>query len=185
MRIGEALALCWSDIEDTRFTVRRTIATVSNLEAAEGEPRTRQSMHPTKTGAGLRVIPLGTDMRRLLDKQHKAQAAERLKAGSLWGHMPDGIVLPAGLVFASAVGTPLQVRNVRRVHERVLEAAGVDCVTLHGLRHSFATRWVANDNDVRGLSEILGHADVATTLRRYVHSDPTHKTDMMQRMGVL
>ncbi len=185
LRIGEALALCWSDIEDTRFTVRRTIATVSNLEAAEGEPRTRQSMHPTKTGAGLRVIPLGTDMRRLLDKQHKAQAAERLKAGSLWGHMPDGIVLPAGLVFASAVGTPLQVRNVRRVHERVLEAAGVDCVTLHGLRHSFATRWVANDNDVRGLSEILGHADVATTLRRYVHSDPTHKTDMMQRMGVL
>lgn len=177
LRIGEAIGLCWADVEETQFTVRRTVATVSNLEAAEGEPRTWQSIHPTKTGAGLRTIPLGTDMRDLLKRQHAAQAAERLKAGKAW---EDG-----GFVFASAIGTALQVRNVRRVHERVLEKSGVEHVTLHGLRHSFATRWVAHDNDINGLSQILGHADVATTLRRYVHSDPTHKADMMQRMGAL
>ena len=187
LRIGEAIALRWSDVEPKQFTVRQTIATVSNLEEAAGAPRTRQSMHDTKTFAGLRVIPLGSDMRELITKQRKAQAAERLKAGAIWGAMPDGIELSKGdgFVFASAVGSPLQVRNVRRTHEKALDVSGVDRVTLHGLRHSFATRWVAHDNDIRGLSEILGHADVATTLRRYVHSDPTHKSDMMQRMGAL
>lgn len=177
LRVGEAIGLCWSDVEDEQFTVRRTIATVSNLHAEEGEPRTRQSVQPTKTGAGLRIIPLGNDMRALLDRQHKEQAGERLKAGAQWQC--------GDYVFASAVGTPLQVRNIRRVHEKALAAAGVHRVTLHGLRHSFATRWLVHDSDIRGLSEILGHADVATTLRRYVHSDPTHKADMMQRMGML
>lgn len=177
LRVGEAIGLCWSDVKDAQFTVRRTVATVSNLHAAEGEPRTRQSIQPTKTGAGLRSIPLGNDMRALLDRQHKEQAKERIKAGPQWQS--------GEFVFASAVGTPLQVRNIRRVHDKALAAAGVHRVTLHGLRHSFATRWLVHDSDIRGLSEILGHADVATTLRRYVHSDPTHKADMMQRMGVL
>jgi integrase len=70
-----------------------------------------------------------------------------------------------------------------RIRSQTLEKANVKRVTLHGLRHTFATRWISMDNDIRGLSEILGHADVATTLRRYVHSDPTHKAEMMQKMG--
>ena len=49
LRIGEALALRWSDVEESCFTVRQTIATVSNLNAAEGEARTRQSIHKAKT----------------------------------------------------------------------------------------------------------------------------------------
>lgn len=177
LRIGEAIGLRWEDVEDQQFTVRRTIATVSNFEREEGETRTRQAVQPTKTGAGLRVIPLGPDMRQLLSRQRIAQAEERLKAWECWENQ--------GYCFASAVGTPLQVRNVRRTHNKTLELSGVTRVTLHGLRHSFATRWLSLDNDIRGLSEILGHADVATTLRRYVHSDPTHKADMMKLMEVL
>lgn len=177
LRIGEAIGLRWEDVEAQQFTVRRTIATVSNFDRTEGEARTRQAVQPTKTGAGLRVIPLGPDMRQLLSRQRIAQAEERLKAGERWEDQ--------GYCFASAIGTPLQVRNVRRTHNKTLELSGVTRVTLHGLRHSFATRWLSLDNDIRGLSEILGHADVATTLRRYVHSDPTHKADMMKRMEVL
>ena len=177
LRIGEAIGLRWEDVEAQQFTVRRTIATVSNFDRAEGEARTRQAVQPTKTGAGLRVIPLVPDMRQLLSRQRIAQAEERLKAGERWEDQ--------GYCFASAVGTPLQVRNVRRVHEKVLDLSGVPCVTLHGLRHTFATRWLSLDNDIRGLSEILGHADVATTLRRYVHSDPAHKAAMMERMEAL
>lgn len=177
LRIGEAIGLRWEDVEAQQLTVRRTIATVSNFDRAEGEARTRQAVQPTKTGAGLRVIPLGPDMRQLLSRQRIAQAEERLKAGERWEDQ--------GYCFASAIGTPLQVRNVRRTHNKTLELSGVTRVTLHGLRHSFATRWLSLDNDIRGLSEILGHADVATTLRRYVHSDPTHKADMMKLMEVL
>ena len=85
---------------------------------------------------------------------------------------------PASYVFFFAL---FNLRNLSYLIQR----SGVPRVTLHGLRHSFATRWLSLDNDICGLSEILGHADVATTLRRYVHSDPDHKADMMQRMEVL
>ena len=132
LRIGEAIGLRWEDVEAQQFTVRRTIATVSNFERAEGESRTRQAVQPTKTVAGLRVIPLGPDMRQLLSRQRIAQAEERLKAGERWEDQ--------GYCFASAVGTPLQVRNVRRTHNKILELSGVTRVTLSPahLRHALA-----------------------------------------------
>ena len=187
LRIGEALALRWSDIEADHFTVRQTIATAANLEGTDDEPRTKQSIHAAKTSAGMRSIPLGTEMKTLLDRQRIAQAKERLKCGAVWGtgKLPEGVSLEKGdgFAFASSIGTPLQARNVRRVHNQATAKANVTPITLHGLRHSFATRWVAHDSDIKGLSEILGHADVATTLRKYVHSDPAHKAVMMQKMG--
>ena len=175
LRIGEAIALRWSDVQKDSFTVRQTIATVSNLESLDNEPRTKQSIHRAKTKAGMRTIPLSKAMRNLLDQHKLLQAEEFLRFGI--------VSKDVEYVFASAANTSLLVRNVRRVHNRTLEKANVKRITLHGLRHSFATRWVSLDNDIRGLSEILGHADVATTLRRYVHSDPTHKVEMMEKMA--
>ena len=81
---------------------------------------------------------------------------------------------------------PLKPRAIQRIIHNISEKAGLaGRVHPHLLRHTFATRWLSLDNDIRGLSEILGHADVATTLRRYVHSDPAHKAAMMERMEAL
>lgn len=43
-------------------------------------------------------------------------------------------------------------------------------INFHALRHTFATRAVENDFEIKSLSEILGHATVNFTLDRYVHS---------------
>ena len=186
-RIGQALALRWSDIEAGRFTVRQTIATAANLEGAEDEPKTRRSIHAAKTSAEMSTIPLGAEMKALIDRQRITQAKERLICGAAWGtgKLPEGISLAKGdaFVFASSIGTPLQARNVRRVHIQAIAQANVTPVTLQGLRLSFATRWVSHDNEIKGLSEILGHADVAAKPRKYVHTDPIHKAVMTQKMG--
>jgi len=41
--------------------------------------------------------------------------------------------------------------------------------TFHELRHTFATHCVDMGFDIKSLSEILGHADVSTTMNLYVH----------------
>ena len=38
----------------------------------------------------------------------------------------------------------------------------------HDLRHFRATQWLSNSMDIRQVRELLGHADISTTMR-YVH----------------
>ena len=56
-------------------------------------------------------------------------------------------------------------------------------VTPHILRHTFATRCVENGFDVKALSEILGHANVSTTLQRYVHPSMDSKREQIERLA--
>ena len=58
----------------------------------------------------------------------------------------------------------------------------MDSFTFHTLRHTFATRCVENGFDAKSLSEILGHANVNTTLQRYVHPSITLKQEQMNRL---
>ena len=55
----------------------------------------------------------------------------------------------------------------------------------HCLRHSYATRCVERGVDVKSVSELLGHADVRTTLRLYVHSSMDYKRRAVEGIGFL
>ena len=56
-------------------------------------------------------------------------------------------------------------------------------INFHALRHTFATRAVENDFEIKSLSEILGHATVNFTLDRYVHSSEELKKMEMNKMA--
>ena len=56
-------------------------------------------------------------------------------------------------------------------------------VTFHDLRHTFATRAIANGIDVATVSRLLGHAEISVTLNKYVNSDETTKRAAMDKMA--
>ena len=160
LRVGELCGLRWKDIDGDIFTVNQTVRRAPNMEPG-GKKTTIQTAKP-KTKTSIRQIPISAKARALLDAQRKHQVQERLHYGACW--------TDNGLVFTAMLGTPLEVRNISRTLYLSLEAIGAAQRGIHALRHTFATRAIESGMDVRTLSEILGHADVATTLRLYVHS---------------
>jgi len=84
-------------------------------------------------------------------------------------------------VFLSRAGTPRDHRNIGgRVLARAVERAGLEAVerdgkvvehapTFHNLRHSHGSALIAAGWDIEEVSARLGHANVATTMRAYVH----------------
>ena len=73
-------------------------------------------------------------------------------------------------MFTSAMGTPLDGRNIRgRSFPRLLERAGLRKMRFHDLRHSAASLLLAEGVPVKVVSEMLGHTDISTTLRIYAH----------------
>ena len=72
----------------------------------------------TKTAKSRRTLALPQAAVQALRDHRKRQAEDRLAAGALWQDH--------GLVFASAIGTPLDAANVRREFRQITEAAGLD-----------------------------------------------------------
>jgi len=67
---------------------------------------------------------------------------------------------------------------------RVLDRCGLPSINYHALRHTFATRCIELGVDVKTLSEILGHANVSTTLNTYVHSSMERKREQLEKLFV-
>ena len=66
-------------------------------------------------------------------------------------------------------GAPMTARQLWRLFHETVEAAGIKKgVTMHTLRHSFATHLLENNTHIRILQALLGHAKLETTAR-YAH----------------
>ncbi len=71
------------------------------------------------------------------------------------------------LVFPSRKpGKPLTTRQLNRLFHQACEASGISKpVTLHSLRHSFATHLLEQGTDIRLIQAVLGHGKLDTTAR--------------------
>lgn len=81
-----------------------------------------------------------------------------------------GLMLPRGWLFPGRNPVnPLTTRQLRYAFDRARTAAGIDKrVTLHGLRHCFATHLLEQKVDIRVIQVLLGHNKLDTTAR-YSH----------------
>ena len=116
----------------------------------------------TKTAKSRRTLALPQAAVQALREHRKRQAQDRLAAGALW---EDN-----GLVFSSAIGTPLDAANVRREFRKITEAAGLGVEWApRDLRHTFVSLMSADGVPVEEIARLAGHNRTATTELVYRH----------------
>ncbi len=76
-------------------------------------------------------------------------------------------------LFVTPACRPLSRQTIFLFIREYAEKAGLEGVSPHTLRHSFATHLVQNRADIRSVQEMLGHADISTT-QIYTHITDAH-----------
>lgn len=71
-------------------------------------------------------------------------------------------------LFVSAAGFPINRQIIHSLIAQYAGKCGLEGVSPHTLRHSFATHLVQNNADIRSVQQMLGHADISTT-QIYTH----------------
>ena len=101
--------------------------------------------------------------------------------GAAW----DGDAWEA-LVFTDEVGRPLTSFHVSRRFRKLLQSAGLPAMRYHDLRHGAASLMAAQGVPARVAMEILGHAQISTTMNIYTHVAPELQKEATDRVaGVL
>ena len=79
-------------------------------------------------------------------------------------------------MFVTPTGALINPDNLRhRVWARALKAAGLRHVTMHSLRHTYASLLIAQGENIKYISEQMGHASIQITVDRYGHLFPSTK----------
>jgi integrase len=92
---------------------------------------------------------------------------------------------PDQYVLTGSPDIPMDPRTYQYRYKTLLERYGFRVRNFHALRHTYATRCIEKGIDVKSLSEMLGHADIKTTLKLYVHSSMEHKKRAVQNLCFL
>jgi integrase/recombinase XerD len=76
-------------------------------------------------------------------------------------------------IFVSTLGNPINRQTIFLFIKEYAEKIGLQDVSPHTIRHSFATHLVQNSADIRSVQQMLGHADISTT-QIYTHITDAH-----------
>lgn len=164
MRRGELLALRWADIDFDRRSLRvlHSVSLIAGHGYVEGKP---------KTAAGKRGIDLPAFLLDVL-QQHHTQQITLQKATEEWEDRD--------LVFSNLSGGYLHPNHLGDAFRCLLKEAGLPPMHFHDLRHSAATILLAKGVNIKVIQELLGHSDIAITLRVYGHLMPSMQGDVVE-----
>lgn len=169
MRRGEALGLRWSDLDLDQHRLR-IVQTLIQI-------RSEVSISTPKTFRGRRPIALDPGTISVLRRLH-----ERLESET---EITGVAVCADDLVFRQPDGSPLRPNAITEQFIRRVLGMGLPRLTLHGLRHTWATLALGQGVHPKVVQERLGHATIAITLGIYSHVTPILHDDAAQLVADL
>lgn len=162
LRAGEIIGLEWKDVDwkNKTISIERTCRYKYKLkEWRIGEPKSRN---------GKRIIPLTEEAMEILNEQKRIDHS--LKMIELkW----------KDTIFLRPDGKPANNTELDIELYTVCKKNGLSKISMHILRHTFATRCAEAGMIPKTLQMILGHSNIATTMNIYVHATEDQKKKEM------
>lgn len=162
IRVGELCALTWERISfsDKTICICQTMQRIQKRTSKN--KKTHIIIAAPKSSSANRVIPIPNTLLKILNRYPLE------KNGYFLSGSPSEVVEP---------------RRIQYRFHKILKECCIDRKNFHVLRHTFATRCVEANVDIKTLSEILGHSSVNITMNRYVHPSLSLKRDSMEKLA--
>ncbi len=174
MRQGELLGLSWDAVDFNRNTI--TIYQQLKRDRRIGQ-KVGYIIDSTKTNNERTICPASIVF-DVLKKIRREQTENRLKHGAEFDN-------PDNLVFTNETGHHLVSVYVLKVFKERAREIGLPDLRFHDLRHSHVVMRAENGDDMKSVSEDLGHTDIRTTANIYAHVSQRMKEDSAKRMQTL
>jgi integrase len=142
LRRGELMALRWADVDLKGGTI--DVHRSWNMERGPSDTKNRDR----------RRVPIATALREYL-------AAQQLR-------QPPSVEL----CFGRADGRPFRPDRLQERADQAWQTTGLQRLTLHDARHTFASLMIAARVNAKALSTYMGHSTIAMTYDRYGHLMP-------------
>lgn len=154
LRRGELLGLQWQDIDFTKrtLTVQRTLNYVPQKGVYLDSPKSATSRRPLHLS--------GTAISLLLEQQ-QWQDQRREALGDAWTE--------TGFVFTADDGRCLFPTSLTTWFRKWIRNTDLPYITIHSLRHTFASLQISDGVPLIVVSKQLGHARASTTSNIYAH----------------
>lgn len=151
MRKSEALALTWNDIDfdKSQITINKTLISTPKVEVST--PKTKNSN---------RIVFIDKKTLSILKEWELKQKKDLLQKGF-------NALSPNQLIFSNEDNGYIIPTTIINPMNRIIRGSNLPHITVHGLRHTYATLAAQGGMSVKQLQAQLGHSDVQTTLNIY------------------
>lgn len=181
-RIGEAIGIRWDDVDLEKRLIDINHS-LTYYQRADDSFKCEFRVSEPKTEAGVRTIPMMQQVYDVLRDEYERQQEE--------GFCVENVDGMTNFVFTNRFGTPHNPAAVNRAIKRIVDAHNAEeevkakkekrdpviipRFSCHIFRHTFASRFCENETNVKVIQEVMGHADVSTTMNIYaeVNEDVT------------
>lgn len=168
LRLGEALALTWRDVEFPTSTIHVTKSVYLN----KGE----EHISSTKTKAGTRRIIIHNKLIKTLE-EWKTEQKQKLK---VFTNNTEELQ-----IFQNSP-ISLTKNSIEKQYKKILARDNrLKKIRIHDFRHSHASLLINQGEDYLVVKERLGHASITTTIDTYSHLYPSKQRDLADKLNDL
>ena len=171
-RVGEIVDLRWSDcdFDENLISVNHNL-----IYRLQDSGKCEYHITTPKSKSGIRIIPMLSEVKMALLQEKTNQLETGFNQTMIDGY--------SGFIFQNRFGECLNAHCINRAIDRISrdynneetetaekeqrEPELLPHFSAHNLRHTFCTRFCENETNLKIIQEIMGHADISTTMNIY------------------
>ena len=186
-RVGEIIGLRWEDcdFDDKIININHNL-----IYRQQDNGRCEFHITTPKTKAGIRIVPMLEEVKSALLEEYDKQKLNGFNQTSIDGY--------SGFVFGNRFGGVISPHCINRAIDRITKDYNIEETELaekenrtpellphfsvHNLRHTFCTRFCENETNLKIIQEIMGHADISTTMDIYNEATKDKKKESFEAL---